>query len=144
MNTRALIFLHTLLILTVAFNFGCDLDTSVEPREPRQCFTDTGYALGWCDIPPKNQLFPPVPLNSSSSNSSNWINQEPYTGDCRTRPPGTVCLGFSDGYILLINDSVLEWKSDTLEDNRFVQIAIGGKAEYYHIHDTNLIKEVQN
>ena len=28
-----------------------------------------------------------------------YESQASYAGDCRTRPAGTVCAGFSDGYI---------------------------------------------
>jgi hypothetical protein len=63
-----------------------------------------------------------------------WMLQEAYAGDCRERPAGTVCLGFSDGYIWLIPDSVLG--RATSGD---VEIAYGCEAEYWHKLNTSLV-----
>jgi len=69
-----------------------------------------------------------------------YYEQESYSGDCKSRPAGTVCIKFSDGYLWLVEDSILGgWK--VLEENgQQIGAAAGYKASYYHILNTNLVK----
>jgi len=61
-----------------------------------------------------------------------YIEQKPYSGNCKLRPSGTVCIGYSDGYIWLVSDSIQGWE-DIQEDGKNVKVAVGFKARYYHI-----------
>ena len=74
-----------------------------------------------------------------SSSPSGYIEQESYSGDCGERPSGTVCMGYSDGYVWLISDGKLAMEN-IQEDGNNVQIIVGFNAHYYHILDTNLVK----
>ena len=38
-----------------------------------------------------------------------WKEQAPFAADCRTRATGTVCLGFTDGYLWIVADVVRSW-----------------------------------
>ena len=69
-----------------------------------------------------------------------YEEKEPYTGNCSKRPKGTICLGFPDGYVWLVSDSVQGWEE--LEEGDYkIAVAIGFKARYYHVLDTMWIKE---
>jgi hypothetical protein len=63
-----------------------------------------------------------------------------YTGDCSHRPPGMVCIGYSDGYVLLIHDSIIGWVSASVPMP--AQIAYGAHGQYWHILGTDLVSEV--
>ena len=69
-----------------------------------------------------------------------YYSQASYSGDCLSRPAGSVCIGFSDGYIWLVYDGITGWSSDVWEGYN-IQIAHGcGSADYYHILGTNFVK----
>jgi len=67
-----------------------------------------------------------------------YIEQKPYGGDCDAKPSWTECIAYSDGYILLVTDSVLSWE-DVEEDGKNVQVAVGNDARYYHVLNPNLV-----
>lgn len=74
-----------------------------------------------------------------------YTEQPPYAGDCGTSPTGTVCLEFSDGYIWLISDTIGSRRTEIIQPSIVeypVEIAVGAKASYYHIPETNYIRQV--
>ena len=84
------------------------------------------------------------------SRSISFYEQSRYTGDCSSRPSGTVCLGFIDGYIWLITTSggACDDNLDYYSEGRQVHVACGGNffpynnIEYHHVLNTNLVKKV--
>ncbi len=68
--------------------------------------------------------------------------QESYTGDCRSRPAGTVCIAYSDDYVWLVQDSILGWDEDGTWEGHTIRVAKGSHADYYHILDTLFVKQV--
>lgn len=83
----------------------------------------------------------PIPTFTAESPTTEFIEQESYTADCLERPEGSTCLGFDDGYIWLVYDGIQAWQEEDLA-GQMVQIAVGFKAKYHHILETNLVKEV--
>jgi len=80
------------------------------------------------------------PASAQQSTSlPGYIEQESYSGDCKLRPSGTVCIAYSDGYIWLVSDSIKGWE-DVQEDGKNVKVAVGFNARYYHILNTNFVK----
>ncbi len=71
-----------------------------------------------------------------------FVEQPPYTGDCKQRPSGSVCLGFEDGYVWLVYDSIAGWAYGDPWQGKQVQIAQGFKADYHHVLGTNLVMAV--
>jgi hypothetical protein len=69
--------------------------------------------------------------------SNDWWEQESYSLDCRSRPVGTVCVRYDDGYIWLVRDSISSW-----ERRGVVQTAIGLAARYEHIIGTSFVRIV--
>jgi len=74
-----------------------------------------------------------------SSPPAGYIEQESYSGDCKLRPSGTVCMGYSDGYIWLLSDIKLGFEK-IQEDGMNVEVVVGNIARYYHILNTNFVK----
>ena len=74
-----------------------------------------------------------------------FVSQPSYTGSCLAteRPPGSICLGFSDGYRWLIYYPVTGWRTDSPYNGYTVRVAIGLKAEYQHVLMTDLVMEVK-
>ncbi len=70
-----------------------------------------------------------------------FIEQPSYSGDCRLRPRGTVCVRYGDGYIWLISSSVYGMRQ-IQEGDDTIQIAVGDEALYYHVLKTNKVKLV--
>ncbi len=68
-----------------------------------------------------------------------YFEQKSYSEDCDARPFGTVCIVYSDGYTLLVTDSVQSW-DEIQEDGKSVEVAVGNNARYYHIPNPNLVK----
>lgn len=68
--------------------------------------------------------------------------QTPYEGDCEKRPPGSVCLSFSDGYTWLVYGVILSTSTERRDDYE-VEVGKGQKADYYHILYTDFVKEVK-
>ena len=88
-------------------------------------------------------LIPTYPTTPAPTPTSiEFVEQASYTGDCKTRPSGSVCIKFNDGFIWLIYDSISGWKDgDWL--GKPVQIAQGFyHCDYYHVLNTTLIKSV--
>jgi len=71
-----------------------------------------------------------------------FTSQPDYEGNCAERPPGSVCIGYEDGYTWLVYDSIMGWREYLCEDQR-VRVAIGFQYEYHHIIDTLLVKKVR-
>ena len=71
-----------------------------------------------------------------------FLEQASYTGDCGSRPAGSVCLGFPDSYGWLIYDSVQGWDQRGSWGGNEIVVALGFRADYYHILQTNLVKTV--
>jgi len=67
--------------------------------------------------------------------SNDWWEQESYSLDCTSRPVGTVCVRYDDGYIWLVRDSIRSW-----ERIGAVQIAVGIEARYEHIINTSSVR----
>jgi len=69
-----------------------------------------------------------------------YSEQKSYSGDCIARTIfGTVCIEYSDGYILLVTDSIQGWE-EIQEDGKSVEVAVGNNVSYYHIPNPNLVK----
>jgi hypothetical protein len=67
--------------------------------------------------------------------SNDWWKQESYSLDCTSRPKGTVCVRYDDGYIWLVTDSIRSW-----ERQGAVQTAVGLAARYEHIIGTSFVR----
>ena len=70
-----------------------------------------------------------------------FMHQLPYGGDCFSRPQGSVCIGFDDGYTWLVFDAIAAWRHERCHGQQ-VTVAIGVQGEYHHIVGTDLIKFV--
>jgi len=125
--------------------------------QPALAATDTadGQSLSWKvhDFVP-SYLFDPsakqfildgivstlATLPSSPSPPLEYVAQPSYTGSCLERPPGTVCIGFDDGYILLVTDPAVDGPVNVaLYQGKIVQAAAGTNGYYYHVLGTNLV-----
>ncbi|BBO88812.1 hypothetical protein [Desulfosarcina ovata] len=73
---------------------------------------------------------------------TNYFEQPSYSGDCSERPPGSVCIGYSDNYTWLIYDSITGWREATCDGNK-VQVAVGINREYHHILDSNFVRAIE-
>lgn len=67
-----------------------------------------------------------------------YWKQDSYNGDCKKKKAG-VCIGFNDGYIWIVFDSIIGMEHYFWKDKR-VQIAKGVYSDYYHILGTNYVK----
>lgn len=76
-------------------------------------------------------------------NGNDFNEQTSYTGDCSNRPPGSICIGYSDGYKWLVYDSIQGWRTDGYWQANAVIVAIGFEGDYHHILNTNLVKFVE-
>jgi hypothetical protein len=78
----------------------------------------------------------------SASNSGGFANQPSHTGDCKYTPQGSSCLRFEDGYVWLVYDGVRSQQQfGTYPGNRIIE-ALGQRAAYYHVLNTNLVRTV--
>jgi len=69
-----------------------------------------------------------------------YFELEPSSKDCSERRlGGIVCIGYSDGHVWLVSDSIQSW-DDMQKDGKNVEVAVGFKARYYHILNPNLVK----
>lgn len=69
-----------------------------------------------------------------------FIRQPSWEGDCRRRPPGTVCAVFPDGYVWLIRDAVMGWSEPVGEwEGRPIEAVVGRTAVYYHVRGTYMV-----
>jgi hypothetical protein len=72
-----------------------------------------------------------------------YWQQAPYAGDCGTRPAGTFCATFSDGYIWLLPEALSSWESGVDCRGRPAEIAYGATGrDYCHVLGTDLVKIV--
>jgi hypothetical protein len=72
-----------------------------------------------------------------------FVDQPSYAGDCTTRPPGTVCVRFSDDYVWLIDDSVAGRADGGTYEGQPVEVVLGFNADYHHVLGTTLVRLVQ-
>lgn len=70
--------------------------------------------------------------------SNDWWKQASYSLDCKSRPDGTVCVEYDDGFIWLVKDSIKKW-----EKQNGVQTAIGLTSRYEHKLGTNIIRRTK-
>lgn len=82
--------------------------------------------------------FPGLSHASPLADGNRYRHGVTYQGDCAQRPAGTVCVRFDDGFVWLINESVVGWESH-IGTQGTVQIANGSQSSYHHILYTNLI-----
>ena len=69
---------------------------------------------------------------------SEWQTEDSYQGDCNATPPGTVCVEYSDGYIWLVQDTLIGWDFE----GTTIEIAQGYSADYHHTLGTLLVRTV--
>ena len=88
------------------------------------------------------------PLVLAPSPPSGYASNPSYTSDCGSRPAGTICLGFSDGYTWLTNAQSIEsvtsagtWDGHPIEVATGVSSQDGLRKTYSHILNTLYIKE---
>jgi ABC-type sugar transport system substrate-binding protein len=115
---------------------------------PATVYTDAAYitrsdlcrdhsdATGCGEPGPEGTSVPP-----GTPPSAIYAERPSYSGNCRLRPRGTVCVRFSDGYMWLLPDSIGGFQR-IQEGNEAVEIASGTKALYYHVLKTNKIRVV--
>ncbi len=77
-----------------------------------------------------------------SASPPGFVEKNSYAGDCRSRPAGTVCIEYSDGYIWLVDDSVIGWDERGSWQGKNIQVALGQRADFYHILGTRFVKQV--
>ena len=107
------------------------------PAEPRTSGTPAaGATAGKPPSPtaPPDIATPPAP--------EGYVEQEPYAGDCRSRPSGATCIGYDDGYIWLVyNAAIMGWDIRGSWQGHTIQVALGEKADYYHVLRTAYVRE---
>ena len=75
------------------------------------------------------------------STCTGFREQASYGGDCRQRPANSICWGFSDGYIWLVeNEGFGRAGYGYSCSGQGVFAAIGGRASYHHVLGTQLVK----
>jgi hypothetical protein len=72
-----------------------------------------------------------------------WTQLATYTADPRTRPPGTVCVTFDDGYRWLIAESVLR-REQRVEGDRKIETAVTAKRRYEHVLGTQEVRIIDS
>ena len=77
-----------------------------------------------------------------TSTCAGFVEQPSYTGNCLTRPPGTVCFAFTDGYVWFINETLVAPAYDLGPcGGKAVRVLRGTRADYHHVLTTRLAKE---
>lgn len=103
-------------------------------------------AAGLITIPPLGPTPTPTPLISTPTptpqNLLSFEEQASYAGDCGSRPAGSVCIEYEDGYVWLVYDSILGWGEDGTWQGKKISVAKGFKADYHHVLGTLLVKQV--
>jgi hypothetical protein len=70
-----------------------------------------------------------------------YTSQPSYSGDCTNRPPGSVCVKYSDDYIWLVYDSISGRRIDGYWGGKPIEVAEGYyHGEYFHIVGTDYVK----
>jgi hypothetical protein len=91
----------------------------------------------------KAQVTTASTTTSNNAVPAGFRNQASYTGNCASQRPGTICMTFPDGYVWLVNDSVVKWEDRGSVAGKPLRVALGGKAEYQHLLGTTYIREVK-
>ena len=107
------------------------------PPEPAAA-TETATATQTPTITPSHT---PTSVMDGSSLAI-YIEQPSFAGNCAARPPGSICLGYSDDFVWLIYDSIHAWDTAGTFQGNEVAVARGGSADYYHVLNSNLVKGV--
>lgn len=84
----------------------------------------------------------PVPTATLPPRAPMFVQQPSYTANCAERPANTICVGFTDGYVWLVEDTLLAWTTGDAYQGQAVAIAEGAKGFYHHVLNTNLVKFV--
>ena len=84
----------------------------------------------------------PAPTTPEPMGDAEFFEQASYSGDCKLKPEGSVCISYSDDYTWLVYDSILGWADGGHWQGKEIVIALGSHADYYHILGTSLVKEV--
>jgi hypothetical protein len=89
-------------------------------------------------------IAPTVPAQPTSEpiSATEFVEQASYTGDCKLRPQGSICISYSDDYTWLVYDSLLGWDDGGDWQGKKIVVALGHHADYYHVLGTMLVKEV--
>jgi len=107
------------------------------PAEPRA--SDTPAAGATAAKPPSPTALPDI---ATPSAPEGYIEQEPYAGDCQSRPSGATCIGYDDGYIWLVyNAAIIGWDIRGSWQGHTIQVALGENADYYHVLGTRFVRE---
>lgn len=73
-----------------------------------------------------------------------FSQQSTYTGNCLQRPPGTICLGYSDGFTWLISEYSVTGRYSTTTcgvlDEAAIAVTNGIRTDYHHLWGTSLVK----
>ncbi len=69
-----------------------------------------------------------------------FVEQPPYTGDCRARPANTTCWRFPDGYLWWVNDGVGGADFSYQCGDRRVTVTRGSRADYHHVENTLYVR----
>ena len=77
-------------------------------------------------------------LVGGSAYGSPWQQMDSYSGDCKARPAGTVCVRYGDGYIWLVRGAITGWK-EVVESGQKIQVAIATTGRYRHLLYTNYV-----
>lgn len=117
------------------------VNTTTTPTLGTEVYTlVTGWNLiGWLG---SASVPTPTPTPTPKPASEVFREQPSYSGDCRARPQGSVCISYQDGYIWLVYDSVLGWAERGMVEGRGVVAAIGQRYEYQHVLGTLLVRQV--
>jgi hypothetical protein len=94
-------------------------------------------------VPPPPPTWTPAP--DPNAPPPGFVEQPSYTGDCKQRPAGSICLRFTDGYIWLLSpfgDEVLGGDDIGTWQGKQIHATFGKKADYEHILGTNLVRKV--
>ncbi len=71
-----------------------------------------------------------------------YYSQATYESNCAKRPEGSICLSFSDDYVWLVYDTIISRETSDWKGGK-VEAGIGINSAYYHIVDTDFVKEVK-
>ncbi len=118
-------------ILAVAFGF-ITLVSAYETIESSP--TSIPTLRGIPNIAPLTRTLPIL----AQTDPSEWQTQDSYQGDCNATPSGMACVQYSDGYVWLVQDSIIGWAYE----GTTIEIAQGSSADYYHVLGTLLVRTV--
>jgi hypothetical protein len=142
-------------VIVVAKGAGANAPPKLHQRGPDVDLKSTGSP--WSKTPPAgyppecffpgNGFYPGGAIAETAPSHSHPVapaidrtgfdTQPSFTGNCDTRPPGTVCLRFQDGYVWLIDEAVTGGTK-----TQDIQSAFGTQHIFLHILNTKLVKKV--